>query len=332
MKSKNFLTKHSLMRGFHCFLLILFLAACSSKKDEKITPPEENKPETWIFNGKIIGKHNDTGMAFAMPAVLTTPEGLRLFYNTDNGDFQKLRVCIKYAETTDEKNWNIKGVAIWGAVDTFERNFNIGGGSFVKTKDGKIRMYLRCAPKNPPKTPPLYHIRSAISDDGINFKDEGVRLDIQPFDPKSPFKLAGHGVVYQLPDKRYAIVLSANEDPRKPSDLYLGISEDEGLSFGNFKKIFPECHDPSVVYYKGEYIMYAMLLRDYCWKSTSKDGITWSPYEKLTFKDANGKEMPLEGNGYGDIGAVVNNKGELLLFSNIEDVSGNGIAFWKIEN
>ncbi len=290
-------------------------------------PPEPPfSGEIWEFKGYCVGEKagNETPPSTVlMPNILKMDDGsYRMYYN--NSQYAKNQ--IKYAESTDGLNWTVKGVAIQGSSNPEDRTFILGGPSIVKVDDG-YRMYYRCSPQTPKNTPPKHHIRSAFSTDGINFKEEGIRIEIKSVDPNSPLELAGHGTFYRIKDGTFAAIISANADITKPSDLYLTTSKD-GMVWGNFTKLYTGFHDPTLVIKDGKYYLYGMYLHFYHARAISEDGLNWpAQMEKILLTDSTGVDLTTARAGVGDLGAGLSPSGEIRLYSNHGNPSSNIVVF-----
>lgn len=279
--------------------------------------------ETWVRQGIAIGAQvsNETQNVILMPHIVKLDNGdargaYRMFYNKTLGPGQDQ---ISYADSTDGVTWQAKGVALQGASDPNSRNYVLGGAQIVRLNDGRWRMYYRASPKITQGTPPAYGIFSAISNDGNTFTIEsGVRIDIQPYAADSPFSLAGHGAFFVANDGTYVGIFSGNlaSEAKSPSSLYLIFSKD-GLTWDvtGAKRILKDYHDPTVVKYNGQYVMYAMNLHFYTAKVVSADGLNWDATpEPINLLDEQGKT--LDTGAIGDVGGMVAPNGELWLFSN----------------
>lgn len=273
----------------------------------------------WQYGGIAVGTvdgPNQLG-SLLMPDILRFADGTyRMYFNRSQGPG---RDAIELAESRDGgATWQLKGTVLSGRSDAMDPFYIIGGARVIALADGRYRMYFRASPAHEQGQPPLYKIYSAISSDGIQFSLEtGVRLDIHPDDPKSPFTLAGHGAFYRTPDGKFAAVISA--DPIRvrpgPSDLFLCLSLD-GLAWGNCRALYQGFHDPVVIWRDGRYHLYANHLQNGVYHGSSQDGVTWPEAANLTplkFLDQNGKDVSAH---VGDIGAVIAPDGELRLFSN----------------
>lgn len=299
------------MRGISVlFLLSLALPARGDESSQ--SPPDE----PWVMERKVIGveagNESRDGSILMADVVPAPGGGLRMYYNRSSRDGSEIR-C---AESKDGARWEAKGAVLRGAKERTARTFILGGSRVVRLPDGRFRMYYRCAPFVEEGAAPAYHLLSAISQDGLRFEPEpGVRIEIRPHDPQSPFTLAGHGAFYALEDGSWAAIFSADPANEKgPSDLYLATSPD-GLVWGGFNLLYKDCHDPTVIRHGGKFHLYAMYLRDYTFHAVSEDGRTWPARAAvLDIRDARGRDL-LASNA-GDFCAALDPDGSVRLYCN----------------
>ncbi|MCW1968255.1 MAG: hypothetical protein KIH69_009085 [Anaerolineae bacterium] len=309
-------------------------------KPAQAQPPNSARAtgETWVRQGIAIGAQvgNETQNVILMPHIVKLDTGdargaYRMFYNKTLGPGQDQ---ISYADSNDGVAWQAKGVALQGSNDPTNRTYVLGGAQIVRLNDGRWRMYYRASPKINQGTPPAYGIFSAISNDGNTFTNEpGVRIDIQPYAADSPFVLAGHGAFFVANDGTYGGIFSGNlaSEAKSPSSLYLIFSKD-GLTWDvkGAKRILKDYHDPTVVKYNGQYVMYAMNLHFYTAKVVSADGLNWGATpEPINLLDEQGKT--LDTGAIGDVGGMVAPNGELWLFSNHQQGQNPSMAIarWR---
>lgn len=272
--------------------------------------------ERWFAKKYAIGVKAGTESSglgsLIMPNVIRLANNTyRMYFNGGSpGNSQ-----IRWSVSTDGLRWSNSGIALQGNSSPSDREYIIGGASVIQLADGRFRMYYRATGQFGQGQMPQYHIRSAISSDGQTFtREQGIRVDITPFASNSMFKLVGHSSFYYLPESQtYAAVMSVNtNNDNGASDLYVGFSPD-GLTWSNFRLLFVDAHDPVVVRKDGQFILYAMYLKNYTFKATSADGITWSSNKEIVYGyDLEGKDLPL----IADVGAVVTRNNQLLLYSN----------------
>lgn len=275
--------------------------------------------QIWTRKGYAVGHTpgNETSNgSYIMPEVIKTGSGnYRMYYTIEAPDSTE----IKYAESSDGVTWTVMGRILRGDTDTNARDFVIGGSSVVKLQSGQYRMYYRCRDKK--TTPqPKYHMRSAISNDGINFTFEQIVMEIYAYDTTSYFDLVGQGTFYVANNGDFAAIFAGKkhgEPTGTPPDLYLGTSSD-GLTWGNFKKLYDDWHDPIVLKNEGVFHLYATYLLSHQGLATSADGINWSTTMDNTveFRDSLGNHLTEGSAGTGDIGGVVTYANKIRLYSN----------------
>lgn len=307
-------------------LLGMVLAGNSSKGDRgKIT--ELGSTETWILKGYAVGKNagNESGGVSMADVILLDNGNYRMYY--DQMSF------IKYAESSDGVSWTIKGTVLQGSSDPSDREYSVKGPSVLKLPDGRYRMYYQSGPQNQPMEEPKYHVRSAISQDGVNFTIEGVRIEISSVDSSSPLKLAGHGTYFIASDGTYVGIFSGNfKDEMGPSELVMATSSD-GLTFGNFRMLYEDWHDPIVIKVSSGYRMYATYLLEEQGTALSSDGLTWpSQMTQVSFVDSSGNILTEGEQGVGDFGGVLQPSGTVRLFSNYGNPSENIAYYDPLDN
>ncbi len=284
--------------------------------------PTATVSETWILKGLALGQAigNETQNVF-MPDVLRLDSGsYRMFY----GHLSAVGNSIKYAESADGINWTVKGTVLQGASNPADREYQISGPSVVKLADGRYRMYYQASPQSSINEMPKLYVRSAISDDGINFTKEGVVIDISAYNPGAYFSLAGHGTYFITANGIYVGIFSGNaQGYTGPSSLYMGTSAD-GLTFGNFVELYKNWHDPIVINTGGSYVLYATYLREKQGKATSTDGSTWSSQmADVSFVDTWGNILTEANSGVGDIGGLMLPSGNIRLYTNYWSSTGS---------
>lgn len=281
------------------------------------SPVGQTIVETFKVTRFVVGQQaaNETAGSVVMANLLALPQGgWRMYYNASAPGQHRVR----FTESSTLESWSTPSTALEGSATPTDGEHLLGGPSVQPLPDGRFRMYYRCAPDHAAGTAPAYTLRSAISNDGLTFTREGIRIGIAPQDPSSPFSLAGHGTFYSLADGRWASIFSANEvGDNGPSSLYFATSAD-GLSWGGFRKLWDDCHDPIVVKRNGAYVMYATYLSEASVRAVSADGVTWpSMLDRVRFIDAQGTEFV--GN---DIGALVLPDASMRVFSNYSARTG----------
>jgi hypothetical protein len=139
--------------------------------------------EVWKAVGVAISIPG--GAPVVMPEVVVVSPGLfRMYFGqgrTDGG------WDIWYAESSDGLGWTVRGIALAGTTSPSDPEFIIRGASMVHLASGQWRMYYQAAPTFDQNASRFYfQTMSAISNDGVTFTREGVRIANHHFDP-SPF-------------------------------------------------------------------------------------------------------------------------------------------------
>lgn len=275
------------MRRMFIFVFVLLgivLAGNSSEGDRGIIT-ELLSTETWTLKGYAVGKDagNESGGVSMADVILLDNGNYHMYYD----QMSSAGFVIKYAESGDGVSWTVKGTVLLGSSDPSDREYSVKGPSVLKLPDGRYRMYYQSGPQNQPLEEPKFHVRSAISQDGVNFTSEGVRIEISSVDSSSPLKLAGHGTYFIASDGTYVGVFSGNfKDEMGPSELVMATSSD-GLTFSNFRMLHEDWHDPIVIKVSGGYKMYATYLLEEQGIALSSDGLTWpSQMTQVSFVDS----------------------------------------------
>ncbi len=287
------------------------------------------KNEIWLFKGYALGAlmGNESGNVL-MADIVRLPDGrYRMYYGWAS---DPSHTGIKSAVSQDGISWRVEqGFRLQGASDNNDREAIISGPSVLPLPDGRWRMYYQATQKVEPNYPPYFHIRSAVSTDGLTWTREGIRIDIAPYNSKTGLGLAGHGTFFAAADGTYIGIFSGNMGTNQgPSDLIVATSKD-GLSWKNFKRLYPGWHDPIVLKTKNGYVLYATRALTDQGMAVSKDGISWpSQMATITIKGQNGS-IATEGNsGVGDIGGIVLPDGTIRLYTNWGSPSLN-IAYFE---
>ncbi|MBT5016962.1 hypothetical protein HN748_02750 [Candidatus Peregrinibacteria bacterium] len=270
------------------------------------------------FTLETLGLGEQTGMDLKGRSIIMAnvvelnDDTYRMYYTVNSPNFTEIR----YADSEDAITWEDLGTSLAGATDPSDREFVIGGASVIQLPDGRYRMYYRTS-QDEYEGQPDYHIRSAISEDGTVFeREEDVVMEIQPHEPNSEFQLIGHAKFFINDEGLYIGIITANfVDDNGPSDIMVTTSKD-GLNWSESKVVFADWHDPAVVYYEGQYLIYATYLKESQGVATSSDGINWSPMESISFKEADETPLSIDEHGLGDLDAIVTKEGKLLLYSN----------------
>lgn len=318
--------------------LVLFVVLASKPKLQRLSQQQFNQPalqpttqaptqttqsqtqsqaETWVFKGYALGKKigNENAMGVFMSEVAKLDNGrYRMYY----GWAGQGGTGIKSAISVDGKTWTVEtGFRLQGASDKTDRENIISGPSVVKMPDGRYRMYYQSSPQNPPNQAPKFHVRSAVSNDGLNFTREGVRIDIEPYSKATGLTVAGHGTYFIARDGTYVGIFSGNlGNENAPSDLIMATSKD-GLSFTGFKKLYQSWHDPIVVRTNQGYKIYSTYMAEKQGTAVSADGLNWpSEMTTILFQNAKGEKLTEGNSGVGDLGGVVRDDGSIVIYSN----------------
>jgi hypothetical protein len=288
--------------------------------------------ETWGFGGFALGKKagNEDAFGVMMADVIKLDGGrYRMYY----GWAGQGGTGIKSAISNDAKKWTIEeGFRLKGASDKNDRENVISGPSVVKLPDGRYRMYYQSSPQQPPNEEPKFHVRSAISSNGLTFSREGVRIEISSIDSNSPLKLAGHGTYFIANNGKYVGIFSGNfKNEMGPSELVMATSSD-GLTFNyaDIKKLYEDWHDPIVLKTQEGYKIYATYLLEKQGMAISSDGLNWpSELTTITFQDEKGNKLTEESSGVGDLGAVVTENSSIIIYANWGSPSQDLVYFEK---
>lgn len=285
--------------------------------------------ETWRFGGFAVGRTagnepvstDGTFMAEGMQ----TGGAYRIYYGALLASPGSLATAIRYATSTDGASWTVGGSVLTGASDQDDPEYTISGPSIVRLPDGRYRMYYQSSPNSPPGQSPKYHVRSAISSDGLAFtREPGARINSTAFDASAAMRLAGHGTYYRARNGTYVGIFSGElaSDPLGPSDLKMAISKD-GLAFGSFTTLFKDWHDPIVIPVDGGFRMYATYLLEKQGTAFSEDGLTWpSTMTDVRFIDQSGKALTEDNSGVGDIGGFRRGATSIRLVTNWDSTIG----------
>jgi len=288
--------------------------------------------EKFVFAGVVFGDQAGNvdiwnPGSITMPNIIEIDGGYRMYYNMSCAD----SVHIRYAESPDGITWTDGGVVMKNDSSRSSRKWIIGGPSVVKLTNGQYRMYYRCTQEYIDL--PKYHVRSAISDDGINFTEEpGVRVEIFPYDTLSEIVLAGHGKWFINDAGEVTGIFSGNpKNGFGPSDLYVTLSSD-GLTFTNFIRKYEDYHDPTIVKTENSYILYATYLAEKKGKAVSLAGITWpAEMDSVAFVDSSGNPMDVANDGIGDIDGIMTPNGEIWIYANY-GIPSRDFALFKLSN
>lgn len=201
--------------------------------------------------------------------------------------FHVMRQGIGYAQSTDGVHWNLKSVVLRNRGIQNQDDFIVSHPWLLKLPDGRWRMYYQNI-RDRSRIPNM-RIKSAISNDGINFKIEpGIRLDIGQ---THSLGIAGHGRTFINKSGKYIMIFSGNRlgQERQPSDIMVAISDD-GLNFKVINyNVARGGHDPGITRLKdGRWAAVYALYRDTSYVMYSQNGRDWNQKEKLQILDPSG--------------------------------------------
>ena len=289
-----------------------------------------SQTEVWKMQDTSVGQSLSsfpglfTSSSPTMSEVIMLPDSTyRMYVNVQqSGGY---RHCIGYANSVDAINFTYVDTCFCGSTDTLDRTYVTGGPSVVQLTSGQYRMYYRSTQKIV-SGPKMYHVRSAISSDGITFTQEGIRIEIQPYDVSSGFTLVGHGTYWETDAGTFAGIFSGNPDTSAAgaaSSLIFTTSVD-GLTWGGFQFLYYGCHDPIVVKKGGQYHLYGMDQVNYMMTAKSADGLIWpATADSASFLDLSDNPMIVGGTKkIGDVGGCVMPWGELYLYTNFGTTTG----------
>lgn len=244
---------------------------------------------------------------------------------------------IMYASSTDLNTWTVEDTVLWGVNDTTDREYVLGGPRVIKLNSGQYRMFYRCCEKYQTMAPHKYHIRSAISNDGINFIKEGIRIENHYYNTTSYFHAVGHSEFYKDEGGTLRALLSAKDTTmfsNQPDNIYTASSTDEGLTWSNFIPKYTGCHDPVVIKDSvGDYHAYFTHYDTEFYTVTSPDGAAWpTTPDTIYFIDA--PDTLVESGSpekIADLGAFVRPSGEIVITSNYSSMIGpwTEIAYYE---
>ena len=292
--------------------------------------------QIWVKYDKVIGMNHGNitnwypNSSLLMPEVIQFNSGYRMYYTMKNADSSQIR----FADSPDGMNWTDGGTILKSdtSKSLSNKRWEINGPSVIKLNSGKYRMYY-CASTYYKNSPPPFNIRSAISNDGTTFTDEGIRIDIYPNDANSTLSLAGHGSYIVNDSGSVTAIFSGNAKGQimQPSNLFIARSTD-GLTFTNIFSRYNGWHDPIIVKQNNKYIMYAMYMISKEGKTISDDGLAWpNPMDSISFQDSIGNCLSESVDGIGDIGGLTMPGNEIFLYTNFGAPSKD-IALFKLFN
>jgi hypothetical protein len=287
------------------------------------TPSPTIGPVTgnWVLKGYAVGAHagNQLNGGVMMADVIRLDNGsYRMYYGfTPNSGSPASE--IRCADSPDAVTWTVNATCLQGSPNPQDREYLISGPCVVKLPDGQYRMYYQACPQFTigQEALPAYHVCSAISSDGVAFAREGVRIEINAFDPTSPMALAGHGTYFMASNGTYVGFFSGNAvGDTGPSSTFMATSTD-GLTFTGFTRKYDKWHDPVVVKTDSGYQFFATYLLEKQGTAFSADGITWPQnLSEIQLVDATGRHMTEAADNVGDIGGIFLPTNAIRLFTN----------------
>ena len=157
---------------------------CKENLCVEITEVEEELPSVWTVEGVVIpGGYCDA-------EVVELPDGrYRMYYGLDPRTYPE-NINIVSAISSDGLTWNPE------PGTRLPKGFNYAMPSVIELPDGRWRMYYNSG-----------GIQSAISDDGLDFRAEGLRLATDFVGP----------TVIRLNDGRYRMYLQDCDEPAPPT-------------------------------------------------------------------------------------------------------------------
>lgn len=284
--------------------------------------------EVWNFNQYAIGA-DAQGTAICgesyMPEIILIGGQYFMYYGHKyNGD----QDAISYATSNDMYNWTIQDTVIVGSADTNNREYVLGGPRVIELPNGQYRMFYRCCPKFQNGQEPKYHIRTAISSNGVNWSKEGIALEIYDYDANSLFSHVGHSEFYFDSMGQIRAFLTAKEagSGNGPDHLYTAVSNDLGLNWTGFALLYQDMHDPVIVKdSSGVYHAYFSYLDIGFNTVKSSNGINW-PSTLVDVHFIQGSDTLTEqfgtSNKIADLGAAIDPSGELIIYSNHAQTQG----------
>jgi hypothetical protein len=275
--------------------------------------------DVWDFQGYSIGADvagaGNCQMG-AMPDVILIGNTYYMYYIARYNNVN----AIYYATSPDMISWDVQDTVMCASSDTTNRIYDIGGPGVMKLNTGQYRLFYRTSQKVSPPNEPLFHIRSMISNDGIHFTHEGVRVEIQTYNPTSYFKSASHPSMYKDAFGNTRAIITGRDTSmniNSPAGLYTATSPDEGLTWTNFTPLYPKCHDPIVVKDSlNVYHLYTSYLGTGHVDAVSPDGISWTRDSILIMQGSTVLNEQTSSSIIADLGAAVLPTGNIVLYSN----------------
>jgi len=247
---------------------------------------------TWKFDRYAVGP-SATGAAYddvisaAMPQIIKLANGTyRMYYGVR---FRTLvsgaKTAIKSATSSDGLTWTVEsGYRLLGdgdgdsGSDGIPNNEElISAADVVQLSNGTYRMYYQAQTET--AMPPDFRVKSATSDNGLDWDREGTVIDIENGSQNpTAFSVAAQTDVLRFSDTDYVILLSANyqKAAAQPSDLVKGTSTD-GRNFSGWSVLYQDGHDPGIVKLENGsgYWMFYGYLTERQRVAFSSDGKSW---------------------------------------------------------
>lgn len=291
------------------------------------TPTPPAFAEIWVMAGPAIGTQagNESG-TITSPDIVQLDDGRwRMYYDQVSETDMSL---IKSAISSDANSWTIEdGVRLPAGQDASSSATTVSSPRVVRLDDGRWRMYFQVASQASGSADIKYAYMSAASEDGVSFTPEpGIRFDSDTLGAATGQALAKGGDFYQAADGTYVTIFSANESDGTQS-LDMATSSD-GLSWANFKKLFPQLHDPLVLKTAQGYQLWATYLNERQGTIISQDGLSWpTAIAEVAFADPNGQKLTQANAGVTNLAGMVMGEGQIRLYANIGSPS-NDIAYF----
>ena len=293
-----------------------------------------NQDKTFEYQGFSVGSSLSGQSYFPramMPEIINTGSEYIMYFGYES----PTETFIMYATSNDMNSWQVGDTVLFGASDTTDREFIIGGPRVVKLPNGQYRMFYRASQKYSSK--PYYHIRSAISTDGKNFTKEGVCIENVYYDNNSNFKHIGHSEFFYDAGNNLRAFLTAKDttmSDSQPDNIYLAESIDGGLTWSNFVSKYASCHDPVIVRDSSQnYHAYFTYLNTEFKTVTSTNGSLWPATTNKLIMIQNGDTITESSSPIkiADLGAGVNANGDIVIYSNHASSPGpwTHIAYWE---
>lgn len=280
-----------------------------SREEERKFLPEVTAVQKWKEIDIISERQN-----FAPSIIQLSKGGYRIYWNDAKAGgltskySSDLRVFVKEGgvRLADGKK---------GSLDC------VASHPWVVDAPGGYRMYYQgnATCNRGPGQAPVYRIFSAFSEDGLNFKREGIRVDIGR---STGLSQAAHGRILRMDDGRLRLFFSASFTGKKgPADI-LGASSTDGLSWAlDDKAILERGHDPAVIRVGRTIYLYCTFLRDNLLVLDSSDGFHFTAKSWLEFYNGAGERIE----EFGDIDIIQGEDGKLRIFGSGKGSPGLGI-------